>query len=57
MLLNLSQMESKQLAKNLILTEGVIKQGIVPKRDCLPKHLYRTVVCSSRINIIHQRYI
>lgn len=37
MLLNLSQMESKQLANNLILTEGVIKQGIVPKRDCLPK--------------------
>lgn len=57
MLLNLSQMESKQLANNLILTEGVIKQGIVPKRDCLPKNLYRNVVCSSRINIIHQRYI
>lgn len=38
MLLNLSQMESKQLANNLILTEDVIKQGIVPKRDFLPKH-------------------
>lgn len=38
MLLNLSQMESKQLANNLTLTEDVIKQGIVPKRDCLPKH-------------------
>lgn len=38
MLLNLSQMESKQLANNLILTEDEITQGNVPKRDCLPKH-------------------